>query len=96
MAHQHPPRFLKIVDDARTRVRETKAIGAHAADMPPWAQQAHAMAMAFDLDGGGWNSKGREEADRAGLQRDNAKRKAELAAPRVTVGGGLVDLSRLK
>jgi rhodanese-related sulfurtransferase len=23
MAHQHPPRFLKIVDDARTRVRET-------------------------------------------------------------------------
>jgi len=23
MAHQHPPRFLKIVDDARKRVRET-------------------------------------------------------------------------
>jgi rhodanese-related sulfurtransferase len=23
MAQQHPPRFLKIVDDARTRVRET-------------------------------------------------------------------------
>src|SRR5579859_863723 len=23
MAHQHPPRFLKIVDDARGRVRET-------------------------------------------------------------------------
>jgi rhodanese-related sulfurtransferase len=23
VAHQHPPRFLKIVDDARTRVRET-------------------------------------------------------------------------
>jgi len=23
MAHQHPARFLKIVDDARTRVRET-------------------------------------------------------------------------
>ncbi|MFZ0760404.1 MAG: rhodanese-like domain-containing protein [Candidatus Sulfotelmatobacter sp.] len=23
MPHQHPPRFLKIVDDARTRVRET-------------------------------------------------------------------------
>ena len=23
MAHEHPPRFLKIVDDARTRVRET-------------------------------------------------------------------------
>ncbi|HUO25738.1 MAG TPA: rhodanese-like domain-containing protein [Candidatus Aquilonibacter sp.] len=23
MAHQHSPRFLKIVDDARTRVRET-------------------------------------------------------------------------
>ena len=23
MAHQHPPRFLKIVDDARQRVRET-------------------------------------------------------------------------
>jgi rhodanese-related sulfurtransferase len=23
MAHQHPPRFLKIVDDARNRVRET-------------------------------------------------------------------------
>jgi rhodanese-related sulfurtransferase len=22
MAHQHPPRFLKIVDDARTRIRE--------------------------------------------------------------------------
>ena len=22
MAHQHPPRFLKIVDDAKTRVRE--------------------------------------------------------------------------
>src|SRR5690242_4862063 len=23
MAHQHPPRLLKIVDDARSRVRET-------------------------------------------------------------------------
>jgi rhodanese-related sulfurtransferase len=23
MAHQHPPRFLKIVDDARQRIRET-------------------------------------------------------------------------
>ena len=23
MVHQHPPRFLKIVDDAKTRVRET-------------------------------------------------------------------------
>ncbi len=23
MANQHPPRFLKIVDDARTRIRET-------------------------------------------------------------------------
>jgi rhodanese-related sulfurtransferase len=23
MAHQHPPRFLKIVDDAKQRVRET-------------------------------------------------------------------------
>ncbi len=23
MAHQHPPRFLKIVDDAKTRLRET-------------------------------------------------------------------------
>jgi rhodanese-related sulfurtransferase len=23
MAHRHPPRFLKIVDDAKTRVRET-------------------------------------------------------------------------
>ena len=23
MAHQHPPRFLKIVNDAKTRVRET-------------------------------------------------------------------------
>ena len=23
MAHQHPPRFLTIVDDAKTRVRET-------------------------------------------------------------------------
>jgi rhodanese-related sulfurtransferase len=23
MAHEHPPRFLKIVDDARTRIRET-------------------------------------------------------------------------
>jgi len=23
MAHQHPPRFLKIVDDARGRIRET-------------------------------------------------------------------------
>jgi rhodanese-related sulfurtransferase len=23
MAHQHPPRFLKIVDDAKTRVRAT-------------------------------------------------------------------------
>jgi rhodanese-related sulfurtransferase len=23
MAHQHPPRFLKIVEDAKTRVRET-------------------------------------------------------------------------
>lgn len=25
MAHQHPPRFLKIVDDAKTHVRETNA-----------------------------------------------------------------------
>ncbi len=25
MAHQHPPRFLKIVDDAKSRVRETNA-----------------------------------------------------------------------
>jgi rhodanese-related sulfurtransferase len=25
MAHQHPPRFLKIVDDAKKRVRETNA-----------------------------------------------------------------------
>jgi rhodanese-related sulfurtransferase len=25
MAHQHPPRFLKIVDDAKTRVRATHA-----------------------------------------------------------------------
>jgi rhodanese-related sulfurtransferase len=23
MAHEHPPRFLKIVDDARTRIKET-------------------------------------------------------------------------
>ncbi len=23
MAHQHPPRFLRIVDDARSRIRET-------------------------------------------------------------------------
>jgi len=23
MAHQHPPRFLKIVDDAKTRIHET-------------------------------------------------------------------------
>jgi rhodanese-related sulfurtransferase len=23
MAHQHPPRFVKIVDDARSRIRET-------------------------------------------------------------------------
>lgn len=23
MAHQHPPRFLKIVDEARTRIQET-------------------------------------------------------------------------
>lgn len=23
MGHQHPPRFLKIVDDARSRIRET-------------------------------------------------------------------------
>ena len=23
MAHQHPPRFLKLVDEAKTRVRET-------------------------------------------------------------------------
>jgi len=23
MAQQHPPRFLKIVDDAKTRVKET-------------------------------------------------------------------------
>ncbi|MGO8793937.1 MAG: rhodanese-like domain-containing protein [Candidatus Sulfotelmatobacter sp.] len=23
MAHQHPPRFLRLVDDAKTRVRET-------------------------------------------------------------------------
>jgi rhodanese-related sulfurtransferase len=27
MAHQHPPRFLKIVDDAKTRVRETNVDG---------------------------------------------------------------------
>jgi len=26
MAHQHPPRFLKIVDDARTRIRETDVV----------------------------------------------------------------------
>jgi len=26
MAHQHPPRFLKIVDDAKTRVRETNVV----------------------------------------------------------------------
>ena len=25
MAHRHPPRFLKIVDDARSRIRETNA-----------------------------------------------------------------------
>jgi len=25
MAHKHPPRFLKIVDDARSRIRETNA-----------------------------------------------------------------------
>jgi rhodanese-related sulfurtransferase len=25
MAQQHPPRFLKIVDDAKTRIRETNA-----------------------------------------------------------------------
>jgi len=25
MAHHHPPRFLKIVDDAKTRIRETNA-----------------------------------------------------------------------
>jgi rhodanese-related sulfurtransferase len=24
MAHQHPPRFLKIVDDAKSRIRETE------------------------------------------------------------------------
>ena len=23
MAHQHPPRFLKVVDDAKTRIKET-------------------------------------------------------------------------
>ena len=23
MAHQHPPRFLKVVDDARSRIKET-------------------------------------------------------------------------
>jgi rhodanese-related sulfurtransferase len=27
MAQQHPPRFLKIVDDAKTRVRETSVDG---------------------------------------------------------------------
>jgi rhodanese-related sulfurtransferase len=27
MAHQHPPRFLKIVDDAKTRIRETNVNG---------------------------------------------------------------------
>jgi rhodanese-related sulfurtransferase len=26
MAQQHPPRFLKIVDDAKTRVRETNVV----------------------------------------------------------------------
>ena len=26
MAHQHPPRFLKIVDDARSRIRETDVV----------------------------------------------------------------------
>ncbi|HEY4903254.1 MAG TPA: rhodanese-like domain-containing protein [Candidatus Sulfotelmatobacter sp.] len=26
MAHQHPPRFLKIVDDAKTRIRETNVL----------------------------------------------------------------------
>jgi rhodanese-related sulfurtransferase len=25
VSHQHPPRFLKIVDDAKTRIRETNA-----------------------------------------------------------------------
>ena len=30
MAPQHPPRFLKIVDDAKTRVRETNAIATEA------------------------------------------------------------------
>jgi len=30
MAHQHPPRFLKIVDDARTRIRETNVEGVNA------------------------------------------------------------------
>ena len=25
MAHQHPPRFLKIVDEAKTRIHETNA-----------------------------------------------------------------------
>jgi len=25
MSHQHPPRFLKIVDDAKTRIRQTTA-----------------------------------------------------------------------
>ena len=25
MSHQHPPRFLKIVDDAKTQIRETNA-----------------------------------------------------------------------
>lgn len=32
MAHQHPPRFLKIVDDAKTRIRETN-VGAVKARM---------------------------------------------------------------
>jgi hypothetical protein len=26
VAQQHPPRFLKIVDDAKTRVRETNVV----------------------------------------------------------------------
>jgi rhodanese-related sulfurtransferase len=30
MAHQHPPRFLKIVDDARKRIRETTVNGVKA------------------------------------------------------------------
>jgi rhodanese-related sulfurtransferase len=30
MAHQHPPRFLKIVDDAKKRIRETTVEGVKA------------------------------------------------------------------